>query len=149
MNAVFIEGDKSGPLMWLGQGAGGEPTASAVLGDVLHAARNRVAGRHDVPFTVDERLVSVDAGDLSSVFYLSIDVRDEPGVLAQVAGVFGRHNVSIQSMEQSGFGQEARLSFLTHEAVDRDVRSTLDELDRLSAVDSVGACIRVIDGGDA
>jgi homoserine dehydrogenase len=149
MNAVFIEGDKSGPLMWLGQGAGGEPTASAVLGDVLHAARNRVAGRHDVPFTVDERLVSVDAGDLSSVFYLSIDVRDEPGVLAQVAGVFGRHNVSIQSMEQSGFGQEARLSFLTHEAVDRDVRSTLHELDQLSAVDSVGACIRVIDGGDA
>src|SRR5665213_689005 len=127
MNAVFIEGDKSGPLMWLGQGAGGEPTAAAVVGDVLHAARNRVAGRHDVPFTVDDRLVSVDAGDLSSVFYLSIDVRDEPGVLAQVAGVFGRHNVSIQSMEQSGFGQEARLSFLTHEAVDRDVRSTLHE----------------------
>jgi len=149
MNAVFIEGDKSGPLMWLGQGAGGEPTATAVLGDVLHAARNRVAGRHDVPFTVDDRLTSVDAGDLSSVFYLSIDVRDEPGVLAQVAGVFGRHRVSIQSMEQSGFGQEARLSFLTHEALARDVRSTLDELDQLTSVDAIGACIRVIDGGAA
>lgn len=149
MNAVFVEGDKSGPLMWLGQGAGGEATATAVLGDVLHAARNRVNGRHDVPFTVDDRLVNVDAGDLSSVFYLSIDVRDEPGVLAQVAGVFGRHNVSIQSMEQSGFGQEARLSFLTHDALARDVTATLDELDHLAAVDSIGACIRVIDGGAA
>ncbi len=149
MNAVFIEGDKSGPLMWLGQGAGGEATATAVLGDVLHAARNRVVGRHDIPFTVDDRLESVDAGDLSSVFYLSIDVQDEPGVLAQVAGVFGHHNVSIQSMEQSGFGQEARLAFLTHEALGRDVTSTLRELDQLAAVDSIGACIRVIDGGVA
>jgi homoserine dehydrogenase len=147
MNAVFVEGDKSGPLMWLGQGAGGEPTATAVLGDVLHAARNRVSGRHDVPFTVDDRLVNVDAGDLSSVFYLSIDVRDEPGVLAQVAGVFGRHQVSIQSMEQSGFGQEARLSFLTHEAKARDIASTLTDLEQLASVDSVGASIRVIDGG--
>ena len=135
--------------MWLGQGAGGEPTASAVLGDVLHAARNRVNGRHDVPFTVDDRLLSVDSGDLSSVFYLSIDVRDEPGVLAQVAGVFGRHNVSIQSMEQSGFGQEARLSFLTHVALTRDVTATLHELDLVVSVDSIGACIRVIDGGGA
>ncbi len=149
MNAVFVEGDKSGPLMWLGQGAGGVPTATAVLGDVLHAARNRVNGRHDVPFTVDDRLVSVDVGDLASVFYLSIDVRDEPGVLAQVAGVFGRHNVSIQSMEQSGFGHEARLSFLTHEVRTRDVTSTLEELNDLTPVDAIGACIRVIDGGVA
>jgi len=149
MNAVFVEGDKSGPLMWLGQGAGGEPSATAVLGDVLHAARNRVAGRHDVPFSVDDRLTSVDEGELSSVFYLSIDVRDEPGVLAEVAGVFGRHRVSIQSMEQSGFGHEARLSFLTHEALSRDVRATLDELDELTSVDAIGACIRVIDGGVA
>jgi homoserine dehydrogenase len=146
MNAVFIEGDKSGPLMWLGQGAGGLPTATAVLGDVLHAARNRVAGRHEVPFSVDDRLVSVDALDLSSVFYLSIDVRDEPGVLAEVAGVFGRHNVSIRSMEQSGFGQEARLSFLTHVALARDVQATLVELDLLEPVDAIGACIRVIEG---
>ena len=73
----------------------------------------------------------------------------EPGVLAQVAGVFGRHSVSIQSMEQSGFAREARLSFLTHEALARDVAATLDELDHLTAVDSIGACIRVIDGGGA
>ena len=147
MNAVFIEGVRSGPLMWLGQGAGGEPTATAVLGDVLAAARNRVSDRHDVPFSGDTTLHYVPAGALSSVFYLSVDVLDRPGVLADVASVFGRHDVSIQSMEQLGFGQEARLSFLTHHALSADVWATVDELTVLDAVDSVGACIRVIDRG--
>ena len=147
MNAVFVEGTKSGPLMWLGQGAGGEPTATAVLGDVLDAARNRVSGRHDIPFSVDETLHSVSAGDLTSVFYISIDVADQPGVLAAVASVFGEHEVSIQSMEQSGFGDEARLAFLTHRAVTRNVHATIDDLAKLDCVDSIGACIRVIDGG--
>ena len=147
MNAVFVEGTKSGPLMWLGQGAGGEPTATAVLGDVLYVARNRVSGRHDVPFSVDDRLVSVEAGDIRSVFYISLDVMDEPGVLASVASVFGSHGVSIQSMEQSGVGDEARLSFLTHEALTKNVRATIAALANLAAVDSIGACIRVIDKG--
>jgi homoserine dehydrogenase len=146
MNAVFVEGELSGPLMWLGQGAGGAPTATAVMGDVLHAARNRVAGRHDTPFTVDDRLVNVDVSTLSSVFYLSLDVLDEPGVLASVASVFSRFNVSIQSMEQSGFAHEARLSFVTHEARTSDVLATLEELRQLSSVESIGACIRVIGG---
>jgi len=148
-NAVFVEGVRSGPLMWLGQGAGGEPTATAVLGDVLDAARNRVSGRHDAPFTGDKSLHLVESGELSSVFYLSIDVMDQPGVLAEVASVFGRHNVSIQSMEQSGYGEEARLSFLTHHARSSDVSATVDELASLASVDSIGACIRVIDGGGA
>lgn len=147
MNAVFVEGAKSGPLMWLGQGAGGAPTATAVLGDVLDAARNRVSGRHDVPFSVDTTLHSVPAGDLSSAFYLSIDVLDQPGVLASVAGVFGSHGVSIQSMEQSGVADEARLSFLTHLAKTSDVEATVEDLAKLDSVDSIGACIRVIDGG--
>jgi homoserine dehydrogenase len=148
-NAVFVEGVKSGPLMWLGQGAGGEPTATAVLGDVLDATRNRVSGRHDVPFSVDDRLESVAAGEIASVFYISLDVMDEPGVLASVASIFGQHGVSIQSMEQSGFGDEARLSFVTHSAVTDNVRATIDELAKLESVDSVGACFRVIDGGVA
>jgi len=147
MNAVFVEGSVSGPLMWLGQGAGGGPTATAVLGDVLDAARNRVSDRHDVPFSVDPTLHSVNAGDLASTFYISIDVVDQPGVLAAVAGVFGQNDVSIQSMEQSGFGDEARLSFLTHEALTKNVRATIDELSKLASVDSVGACIRVISEG--
>jgi homoserine dehydrogenase len=147
MNAVFVEGTKSGPLMWLGQGAGGEPTATAVLGDVLDAARNRVSDRHDVPFSVDDTLHSVDAGDLASVFYISLDVLDRPGVLAAVAGVFGKNDVSIKSMEQSGVGEEARLSFLTHEAITKNVHATIEDLSKLESVDSVGACIRVIDTG--
>jgi homoserine dehydrogenase len=147
MNAVFIEGTKSGPLMWLGQGAGGQPTATAVLGDVLDAARNRVSGRHDVPFSVDTTLHSVSAGDLASAFYISLDVLDQPGVLSAVAGIFGQHDVSIKSMEQSGFGNEARLSFLTHDALTKNVHATIDDLKRLDSVDSVGACIRVIDAG--
>ena len=147
MNAVFVEGAKSGPLMWLGQGAGGRPTATAVLGDVLDAARNRVSARHDVPFSVDTTLYSVPAGDLASVFYISLDVLDEPGVLAGVAGIFGRHDVSIQSMEQSGVGDEARLSFLTHAALTRDVHATMADLAELKSVDSIGACLRVIDTG--
>ncbi len=146
MNAVFVEGVKSGPLMWLGQGAGGEPTATAVLGDVLDAARNRVSGRHDVPFSGDTSLHYVPAGELSSVFYLSIDVLDRPGVLSDVAGIFGRHDVSIRSMDQSGFGDEARLSFLTHRALSSDVFATVEELKASASVESVGACIRVIDG---
>jgi homoserine dehydrogenase len=149
MNAVFVEGVKSGPLMWLGQGAGGEPTATAVLGDVLDAARNRISGRHDVPFTGDRSLHYVPATELSSPFYLSVDVSDRPGVLAEVASVFGRHDVSIQSMDQSGIGDEARLAFLTHEARSADVDATVKELIALASVESVGACIRVINEGVA
>lgn len=145
MNAVFVEGVKSGPLMWLGQGAGGEPTATAVLGDVLDAARNRISGRHDVPFTGDHSLHYVPASELSSPFYLSVDVLDRPGVLAEVASVFGRHDVSIKSMDQSGYGDEARLAFLTHQALSADVEATVSELTALESVESVGACIRVID----
>ena len=126
---------------------GGGPTATAVLGDVLDAARNRVSDRHDVPFSVDPTLHSVSAGDLASAFYISLDVLDQPGVLAAVAGVFGQNDVSIQSMEQSGFGDEARLSFLTHEALTKNVRATIDDLSKLSSVESVGACIRVISEG--
>jgi homoserine dehydrogenase len=145
MNAVFVEGVKSGPLMWLGQGAGGEPTATAVLGDVLDAARNRVSARHDEPFSGDRSLHYVPASELRSVFYLSVDVLDRPGVLAEVTSVFGRNDVSIQSMDQSGFGEEARLAFLTHQALSANIEATVKELVALPSVDAVGACIRVFD----
>jgi homoserine dehydrogenase len=148
MNAVFVEGVKSGPLMWMGPGAGGDPTATAVLGDVLDAARNKASGRHDVPFSVDDTLTMVDPGDVTSLFYVSLDVLDKPGVLAEVAGTFGANGVSIQSMEQTGVGDEARLSFLTHEASTRAVEKTLLALANSASVDSIGACLRVIDGGE-
>ena len=83
--------------------------------------------------------------EISSEYYLNVEVVDRPGVLAQVAGVFGTHGVSIRSMEQEGLGEDARLIFITHEAFERDVRATLDGLAKLDVVRSVGSVLRVID----
>ena len=82
--------------------------------------------------------------ELTSAYYLSLEVADRPGVLARVADAFGRHNVSIRSMEQEGFGTEARLIFITHVATERDLQATLHELRGLDAVDRIGSVLRVI-----
>lgn len=141
-NAVFVEGDSCGELMLYGRGAGGYPTASAVLGDVIDAAHNRLTGAAaPAPTRVAARLQPL--ADVRCPFYLSLEVADEPGVLADVASVFGRHQVSIRSMEQDGLGDAARLIFLTHTARDGDVHATLDELAALPTVRRVGAVLRV------
>ena len=143
-NAVFIEGAAAGPLMLYGQGAGGMPTASAVLGDVIEAARNLV-NKTAAPAAVrslDREAVRID--DLRSAFYISLDVLDQPGVLAKVAKIYGDHNISIRSMEQVGLDDEARLIFLTHEATERDMAATIQELERSDVVDSVGGILRVV-----
>jgi homoserine dehydrogenase len=142
-NAVFIEGDAVGELMFYGRGAGGGPTASAVLGDVIDAAVNLRRGSHaTVGALARARILPID--DVISAYYLNLDVADQPGVLAQVAGVFGAHGVSIRSMEQEGLGGEARLIFITHEAVERDVQATLHDLRDLDVVDRVGTVLRVV-----
>ncbi len=144
-NAVFIEGEAVGQLMLYGRGAGGMPTASAVLGDLLDAAHNLRsggAGRSPVLHEVPVRRME----DLKCEYYLNIEVADRPGVLAAVAGVFGEHSVSIRSMEQEGLGQEARLVFITHLARERDMQATLHDLRRLDAVDRIGSLIRVVGG---
>jgi homoserine dehydrogenase len=142
-NAVFVEGDAAGELMVYGRGAGGRPTASAVLGDVIEAAhhlreqtRARNAMRH--------RLALRPITFLRTQYYLSLDVVDEPGVLAAVASVFGRHDVSIRSMEQVGLGSEARLVFITHTALEADLNATIEELGALSSVERIGCVLRVI-----
>ena len=143
-NAVFIEGAAAGPLMLYGQGAGGMPTASAVLGDVIEAARNLV-NKTAAPAAVrslDREAVRID--DLRSAFYISLDVLDQPGVLAKVAKIYGDHHISIRSMEQVGLDDEARLIFLTHEATERDMAATIQELERSDVVDSVGGILRVV-----
>ena len=145
-NAVFIEGDAVGELMFYGRGAGGGPTASAVLGDVIDAAVNLRRGSHATVGALSRaRIRPID--DVTSAYYLNLEVADEPGVLAQVAGVFGRHGVSIRSMEQEGLGGEARLIFITHEAVERDVQATLHDLRELAAVVGVGTVLRVVGDG--
>jgi homoserine dehydrogenase len=146
-NAVFVEGDSVGQLMLLGRGAGGPPTASAVLGDLIDAAhnlRNRSAGR-----TVALRESAIrPIDDLLSAYYLRLLVADRPGVLHAVSGVFGRHDVSIRSMEQEtdeeAGGDEARLVFVTHPARERNVQACLHELRTLDVVDRIGGLIRVI-----
>lgn len=111
-NAVFVEGASVGDLMFYGHGAGGDPSASAVLGDVIDASLNLVKGTHASIGTL-ARSVIRPVDDLTSPFYLNVEVADEPGVLAAVAGVFGRHGVSIRSMEQEGLGDDARITFIT------------------------------------
>lgn len=147
-NAVFIEGDACGELMLYGRGAGGDPTASAVLGDLIDAAHNRLTGAAaPAPTRVEARLQPL--ADVRCPFYLSLEVADEPGVLAAVAAVFGTHGVSIRSMEQDGLGDAARLIFLTHTARDGAVQQTLAELGALAPVRRIGAVLRVIGTDDA
>ncbi|HWE66850.1 MAG TPA: homoserine dehydrogenase [Acidimicrobiales bacterium] len=142
-NAVFVEGAVSGELMLYGKGAGGGPTASAVLGDLVDASRNLRAG---APAPAPKRTSTTmrAQAELRSAFYLSMDVADRPGVLAAVAKVFGDHDVSIRAMEQVGLADEARLIFLTHIAREGDLLATLDELRMLQAVDRVSGVLRVI-----
>jgi homoserine dehydrogenase len=142
-NAVFIEGEAVGELMLYGRGAGALPTSSALLGDLIDAAHNlSIGGTGRAPVLAQAKLRSVD--DLVSQYYLALDVADKPGVLAVVAGVLGDHGVSIQSMEQQGLGDEARLVFITHVARESDVQATLTDLKALDAVRSIGGLLRVI-----
>lgn len=145
-NAVFIEGAAAGSIMLYGPGAGGPPTASAVLGDVIVAARRRLAKSAAPAPTASLEKRMVPLAELTSAFYLSIDVVDRPGVLARVATTFGDHDVSIRSMEQVGLGDEARLIFVTHVAKERAMAATIEALTRLDAVDDVGGFLRVITG---
>jgi homoserine dehydrogenase len=142
-NAVFLEGEAVGDLMLYGRGAGGFPTASAMLGDLISASRNLRRGVADGFGRLTEaRIRPID--ETSSAFYLQLDVDDAPGVLAAVAGVFGEHEVSIKSMEQEGQGEIAHLVFITHLAREASMQATIRGLRDLDEVRAVGALIRVI-----
>ena len=144
-NAVFVEGAAVGDLMFYGRGAGGAPTASAVLGDVIDAALNRTRGSHaSIGTLAKARIRPID--EVESAYYLNLDVFDRPGVLAAVAGVFGRHDVSIRSMEQEGLGGEARLVFITHVAREAAMQATIRDLHHLDAVDRITSVLRVVGG---
>ncbi len=145
-NAVFIEGEAVGQLMLLGRGAGGGPTSSALLGDLIDAAKNLHSGARGATIGVLERRPIRPIDETSSQFYLSLDATDRPGVLAAIAGVFGRHRVSIQSMQQKGQGDDARLIFVTHLAREADVAATIREVRDLDVVERVGSVLRVVGG---
>ncbi len=144
-NAVFVEGDAVGQLMFFGRGAGGFPTASAVLGDVIDAAVNLRQGSH-APIGRLPRATIIPIDDVLAEYELPLEVADRPGVLHAVTGVFARHGVSIRAAEQEGLGDDARLVFITHVAREADVRATLKDLRDLDVVKRVGSPLRVIGG---
>ncbi|MGH9128960.1 MAG: homoserine dehydrogenase [Acidimicrobiales bacterium] len=146
-NAVFIEGEAVGELMLYGRGAGGRPTAAAVLGDLIDAAQNLRAGGGGRALTQPPARVR-PMSELRCSYYLSVEVVDRPGVLAAVAGVLGAHEVSVRSMEQLGLGDEARLVFITHLAREADVQAALAGLRDLAAVERIGGLLRLVEAGE-
>ncbi|MGI9605413.1 MAG: homoserine dehydrogenase [Acidimicrobiales bacterium] len=142
-NAVFVEGAGIDQLMFYGRGAGGHPTAAMMVGDTIDAARNLVANTHSSLGSLPRASVR-PVDEVRSAFFVSLDARDEPGVLAAIASVFGDLGVSIRSMEQEGMGDQARLVFITHKAREADLRATLAKLSGLDVVKDVGQVLRVI-----
>jgi homoserine dehydrogenase len=135
-NAAFVTGERLGEIMLYGRGAGGDPTASAVLGDVIDAAINVANERKGaiVGFQFDKTIA--DPRDWSSEFYVAVDVADEPGVLAQIAEVFAKHKVSLQTVHQQNEGAAARIVFITHESTDGNISDSLGDLASLACVTS-------------
>ena len=142
-NAVFVEGDAVGSLMFYGRGAGGRPTASAVLGDLIDAAINLRKGAHASLGTLG-RVPLRPIDETFAEYQLSLEVVDRPGVLHAVTGVFACHGVSIRAAEQEGLGDDARLVFITHTAREADVQATLHDLRDLDVVKQVGGLLRVV-----
>jgi homoserine dehydrogenase len=146
-NAVFVEADAAGALMFYGQGAGGAPTASAVLGDLVAVARNRVVGGRGPRESAYAELPIQPMGLTPTAYHVSLDVADRAGVLATVAAVFAEHDVSIAAVRQEGRGADASLVIVTHAAPDAALRSTVDKLAHLDSVREVVSVMRV-EGGE-
>jgi homoserine dehydrogenase len=142
-NAVFVEAEAAGQLMFYGQGAGGEPTASAVLGDLVAVARNRVSGGSGPAATGYANLAIRPMAETPTQYHVSLDVADKPGVLATVAQEFARHEVSISTVRQNGQGEAATLVIVTHSAPDAALAATIAALREMPAVRGVTSVLRV------
>jgi homoserine dehydrogenase len=142
-NAVFVEAESAGRLMFYGAGAGGTPTASAVLGDIVAVARNRLAGTRGPDASTYAGLPVMPMGEALTRYHVSLDVDDKPGVLAPVAEAFARHGVSIEAVRQASRGEEAQLVIVTHTARDAALAATIRELEALPVVRAVVSVMRV------
>lgn len=142
-NAVFIEAAAAGPLMFYGRGAGGLPTASAVLGDLVAVARNRLSGGRGPGASAYADLPVRPMGETPTRYQLRLDVADKAGVLAAVATSFARRDVSIQTVRQEGHGDDATLVVVTHTAPDAALAATVEDLNRLDTVRAVASVMRV------
>ncbi|GII91246.1 homoserine dehydrogenase [Sinosporangium siamense] len=142
-NAVFVEAESAGQLMFYGKGAGGAPTASAVLGDLVAVARNRLAGTRGPDESTYAELAVHPMGDTVTRYHVSLDVADKPGVLARVAEIFANHDVSIQTVRQEGRGDDAQLVLVSHRASDAALSATIDTLRGMDIVRAVVGVMRV------
>ena len=142
-NAVFVEADAAGSLMFYGRGAGGAPSASAVLGDVVAVARNRRNGSRGTGESAYAALPILPMGDVATRYHVALDVADRPGVLAGVAGAFAEQQVSIQTVRQEGRGDAATLVIVTHSAADAALAKTVDRLTGMDFIRGVASVMRV------
>jgi homoserine dehydrogenase len=146
-NAVFVESEAAGQLMFYGPGAGGAPTASAVLGDLVTVARNRLADVRGPGESTYAALPVLPVGKARTRYHVSVDVDDRAGVLALVAQAFAEHGVSIQTVRQEGRGDDAQLVVVSHTADDAALQATVETLRAMSEVRDVTSVMRV-EGAD-
>jgi homoserine dehydrogenase len=142
-NAVFVEGEKVGELMFYGRGAGGDPTATAVVGDLVTVARNLLAEARGVGCTCFHERTIRPMAEMTGQYYILLRVEDRPGVLAEIASVFGNNAVSIKSVWQEGTGEDAQLVFVTHRAREGAFQQAVSELEGVGAVEEVRSVLRV------
>ena len=143
-NAVYVRGPAVDELLFAGPGAGGDPTATAVLGDMIEAARELLAGAQVPPRVRFGAGLLRDFSEIETSWYLRLEVVDEPGVLAQIASTIGANDVSIESMVQIGRGETATLLFITHPSPESNHRAAIDALRELGVVRQVAAAMRVL-----
>lgn len=142
-NAIFVEAESAGELMFYGRGAGGAPTASAVLGDLIAIARNMTRGGSGHGESDYAELKPADRGSVLTRYLIRLDVNDRPGVLAAVAQIFAANKVSIETVRQSGRGDSAELIVMTHTATEGSLSNTVADLAKSDAVKSVESVLRV------
>ena len=142
-NAVFVESESAGAMMFYGRGAGGAPTASAILGDLVAVARHRVSGGLGPRESDYADLAIAPMGSTKTRYLIRLDVADRPGVLAAVAQTFSKHDVSIQTVRQTGRGDNAELVVMTHKATDSSLAATVADLSSLDAVKDIASVLRV------
>lgn len=142
-NAVFVESEAAGELMFYGPGAGGAPTASAVLGDLVTVARNRLAGTRGAGELVYAARRVLPMAETVTRYHVGIDVEDRAGVLAAVATAFAEHDVSIQAVRQEGRGEDAQLVVVSHLATDGRLAATVEHLEKMDIVREVTSVMRV------
>jgi homoserine dehydrogenase len=142
-NAVFVESAAAGQLMFYGPGAGGAPTASAVLGDLVTVARNHRTGTRGVGESAYADRPVLPMGETRTRYHVAIDVDDRAGVLAAVANAFAEHDVSIQTVRQEGRDDDAQLVVVSHEATDAQLSATVESLRQMDIVREVTSVMRV------